>query len=90
MVCIFQVTRNRGTDFYKSTIITCLLKNKSVLHYKNAQLKSFIFYQEFERTRITQSHYQPNYDRVFSVAHTHLASKSKLLLLDSDDSKKHL
>ncbi|MGN6984623.1 hypothetical protein ACTHSL_06435, partial [Neisseria sp. P0008.S010] len=28
MVCIFQETRNRGTDFYKSIIITRLPKNK--------------------------------------------------------------
>ena len=32
MVCIFQVTRNRGTDFYKPIIITRLPKNKIKLY----------------------------------------------------------
>ena len=32
MVCIFQVARNRGADFYKPIIITRLLKNKIKLY----------------------------------------------------------
>ena len=32
MVCIFQVARNRGADFYKRIIITRLPKNKIKLY----------------------------------------------------------